>query len=441
MSEIEGGKSLRKVLLSASTWTVGAHFFNRFLHLGSNLLTTRLLFPEAFGLMAIVNSLIVGLKLLSDVGVGASIIRDERGADSDFLETAWTIQFLRGIALWICAVLLAWPLALLYEEPSLFPLITAASFSVVIAGLNSTVLFSWNRELKLGKLAGTEIVASVISVLVTVAVAWVWKSVWALVVGTLVSAVVTLVISHAASSDPRPKFSWDRETVNSIYKFGRWIFLSTGLTYLTNQGDRLILAKFLTLSELGQYSIAALMFRALMQTNTTVSRRVLFPLYAKIARDKTTPELRRRVGKVRLATMGVLLPPFWLLILFGDRIVRFLYDDRYLNSGWMLETLSAGGVFLVIGAIGPMHLARNESWIGLVATSIRAVVLVSCMVFGGYYWGSTGLIIGIGASYLAYYPLQVWISLRYQLWLPIYDVAGLGITAAVFALKAHWIFG
>ncbi len=432
---------LRRRLFSASTWTIGAYACNRLLHFGSNLITTRLLFPEAFGVMAIVNSVILGLGLLSDVGVGPSIIRDDRGRDPRFLQTAWTIQATRGVVLWVCASILSWPLALLYGEPTLTALIPVAAFSVVMTGMYSTTIFSWTRELQMGRLAATEFVSSGIAVLATIVVAWIWQTVWSLVVGSLVSALVTLIISHAASTDPRPKLRWDREIAHSIYRFGRWIFVSTAVTYLTTQGDRLILANFLSMAELGQYSIAALMFRSLTQANAIVANRVLFPLYSKIAKGRTTPELRRRVAKVRLATMAALLPPFWVLVLFGDPIIRLLYDDRYVDAGWMLEALCAGGIFLVVGAIGPIHLARGESWVGMIATSIRGVVLLSLMAIGGYLGGSTGLIMGIGASYFAYYPLQVWISRRYEVWFPMYDAIGLVMTAAVFALKAYRMLG
>ena len=61
------------------------------LRLASNLILTRLLFPEAFGVMAMVSVFLMGLAMFSDVGVGPAIMQSKRGDDRDFLNTAWTI--------------------------------------------------------------------------------------------------------------------------------------------------------------------------------------------------------------------------------------------------------------------------------------------------------------------------------------------------------------
>ena len=62
---------------------------------------TRLLFPEAFGLMALIQTFMIGLAMFSDLGIGPAIIQSDRGEDPDFLNTAWVMQILRGICLWL----------------------------------------------------------------------------------------------------------------------------------------------------------------------------------------------------------------------------------------------------------------------------------------------------------------------------------------------------
>src|SRR5438045_2674881 len=91
---------LRKRVLKAGVWTLAsyaAEISSRFI---SNLIVTRLLFPEAFGLIAAATALMVSLSLISDVGVRTLVIQSERGEDPNFLHAAWTFQSIRGIALW-----------------------------------------------------------------------------------------------------------------------------------------------------------------------------------------------------------------------------------------------------------------------------------------------------------------------------------------------------
>ena len=95
------GDGLRAKAMRGSAMTIISFGGQNVLRLGSNLILTRLLFPEAFGLMALVQVFMGGLQMFSDLGIQASIIQNSRGDDPDFLNTAWTIQVIRGTCLWL----------------------------------------------------------------------------------------------------------------------------------------------------------------------------------------------------------------------------------------------------------------------------------------------------------------------------------------------------
>ena len=93
--------------LRGSALTAGSYAITQGLRLGSNLILTRLLFPEAFGLMALVSVFLVGLAMFSDIGIGPAISHSKRGDEPGFLDTAWTLQVARGVILWLGASALA----------------------------------------------------------------------------------------------------------------------------------------------------------------------------------------------------------------------------------------------------------------------------------------------------------------------------------------------
>ena len=108
---------------------MGSLVVTKGLQLGANLVLTRILFPEAFGLMALVGVFIAGIQLISDIGIRPSLIRSSRGEDPEFQATAWTLQVVRGVWVTALALLLAWPYALIYDQPILAPLISVVAFS------------------------------------------------------------------------------------------------------------------------------------------------------------------------------------------------------------------------------------------------------------------------------------------------------------------------
>src|SRR6185295_9921643 len=126
--------SLKTQVLRGSAWTFAGYAGNQLVRLASSLILTRLLFPESFGVMSIVWAVMYGLDMLSDVGLGPAIIRDKRGEEPDFLNTAWTVQAMRGGILWAGSCVLAYPAALFYAEPSLAQLLPFGGLTSFIAG-------------------------------------------------------------------------------------------------------------------------------------------------------------------------------------------------------------------------------------------------------------------------------------------------------------------
>ena len=127
--------TLRQRVIRAGSWAVTGFVTTQAIRLGGNLILTRLLFPEAFGLMAIVYVFMAGLALFSDLGINPSIIQNRQGGDPDFLNTAWVVQILRGVLIWVTGLLIANSLPAVVS-PSAFrqcPPITSSNYPCFVS--------------------------------------------------------------------------------------------------------------------------------------------------------------------------------------------------------------------------------------------------------------------------------------------------------------------
>ena len=97
-------RSVAGTLASGAFWTLGGYGGSQIIRFVTTMALTRLLAPELFGIMLIVNTIRTGVELLSDIGIAQSVIRSPDGERPAFYNTAWTLQILRGglIAL-VCA--------------------------------------------------------------------------------------------------------------------------------------------------------------------------------------------------------------------------------------------------------------------------------------------------------------------------------------------------
>src|SRR5213593_469813 len=96
--------TLRSRLVGATLWIILGTVSQHLLRLVSNLIVTRLLAPDMFGVMAVATTVPVIMALLSDIGLTPNIVRSPWGDDPVFLDTAWTVSIVRGLLMWTGAV-------------------------------------------------------------------------------------------------------------------------------------------------------------------------------------------------------------------------------------------------------------------------------------------------------------------------------------------------
>jgi O-antigen/teichoic acid export membrane protein len=424
---------LRRRALSASAWTVGSMVANRGIRLVTNLVLTRLLFPEAFGLMAVVNVYLQGVQLLSDLGVGPSIIQNERGDEPKFLDTAWTIQIVRGILIWLGLALIAEPLAVFYAQPQLKWLIIITGFSAVLAGLESTAQFTLRKHLRPAPLATMEIGCQILGVLGIVAWAMADRSVWALAGGGLTAAVSRTLWTHVLPTHHRNRLRWDAESARSALHFGKWIIVCSAIGFFSGQLDRLMLPKYVPFDLVGVYSIAVMLATFPEQFISGLSMEVLFPLFAKLNQLPRTA-LLDKIRPVRIKVLALLAVSCGLLAGLGDVVVAHLYDHRYHAAGWMLCVLAIGlWPRLVVNTISPVLLGIGKPAYLAYSGAGRTLLIAVGMPLGYALGGLPGVVMAVALSSVADYVCEAYGLWLNDLWLPGQDLAATGLWAVVLA--------
>lgn len=424
------GQDILARAMRGSAITAAAYALGQGLRLASNLILARLLFPEAFGLMALVAVVLTGLQMLSDTGTAPSIARSTRGDDPDFLDTAWTIQVLRGALLWAMACALAWPLARLYEAPDLTTLLPVAGLSLLVAGLNPTRIDTAQRHLLLGSVTLLDLAAQATGIAAMVALAWATGSVWALVAGGVITACAKLAFCHLALPGHRNRPRWEPAAAGELLNFGKWIFLSTACGFAVAQGDRLILGAYLSLETLGHYNIGWFLAAFPWLLGGAVVSRVMIPLY----RDRA-PRIRR----LRWGLTGGLMALLSLLALGGVPLVDLLYDDRYLQAGAIVVLVACVQMPAVIGmTYDQAALAAGDSRGFFGVLLVKALVQTAAILLGAESFGLIGALAGQGLALAAVHPAIIWLARRHGVWDPRHDAAFFAACLPVIA-AALWV--
>jgi O-antigen/teichoic acid export membrane protein len=436
MDSAANPQALRSRTVRSGAITLFRYGGSQLIRLVANILVTRLVAPEAMGLMNLVNVLVQGLEMFSDLGTGLSIISSKRGDDKDFLDTVWTVQLLRGGSIWVIACLCAIPFSLFYDEPLLREMIPVAGLNAVLASLAPTKQWSLNRHLQLGRLTIQELMAQVLGLCAMIGLAYVWHSVWALVWGSLAITAFKTLFAYLLLPGRNNRLCWEQRTRAELFGFGRWVFVSTILTFLSGSADRLIFGKVLTMEMLGIYGIAKMMASAPADAVGQIGSRALFPYYSRMV---TTGE--GLAGVFVRARFPLLLLGGWGLSVLagsGDALIDLLYDDRYRSAGWVLQVLALGAWFNVLcSANVNAFLALGQSKPMALATAIRTVAIITLIPVGAHFGGFHGAVIAFAVSGAIQLLFSAWVINRNGIAPLFQDVPMTGLVLA--SAGAGWL--
>lgn len=442
MSEPIGNVPIAKSLFSramrGSAFTAGSYALTQGMRLASNLILTRLLAPDAFGVMAIVSVVLVGMIMFSDVGVSASISQSKRGDDPDFLNTAFTIHAFRGTMLWLVVCALAWPLSQFYNEPELVWLLPAAGLTLFIAGFNPTRIDTATRHLLLGRVTALDLLAQAIGIVAMVLLALVFKSVWALVVGSIIGSFAKLALTWFYLPGERNRFHWDKTSGHELIHFGKWIFMSTACGFLLAQGDKAIFGHYLTAAQLGVYNIGFFLASFPLLLARAVNSRIMIPLY-RDHHPATSPQNFAKLRKLRFVITGGTLCLLGFLALVGVPLVGLLYDARYAAAGLIVVAVALVQMPETIGiTYDQSALAAGDTKTYFWLQALKAAVQTLAFLLGVKLGGLEGALLAQGLALLALHPAVILLARKHRAWDPLNDAVFFALAAVLVAL-AFWV--
>jgi len=379
--------------------------FGQGLRVISTLVMTRLLVPEMFGVMAIASMVHTIIALLSDVGIRQNIVQSRRGENTEFLNTAWTVQILRGVILWLVVGTLALglfaagrggllPADTVYGQPILPWVMIATAFCSVISGFNTTKGAVAQRNFDQRRLVTVELTSQVSSLLVMLTVGALTRSIWALVAGQWTGALVTLVMGHVTFSGHRNRLAWDPVALKEIVAFGKWILVSSFIGVFALQADRLVLGALISASLMGQYAIAHTLIATLQNIFRRFYVSVAMPALSETVRN--SPErLKSVLYRVRVPTDVPLLLAAGMLAATGDLIIDVLYDARYQDAGWMMQILAVSLIWTRYGVDQQLYLALAKPKYVAILNMVRFATSFAGIWIGYSLNGLVGVLWGV----------------------------------------------
>jgi PST family polysaccharide transporter len=301
---------------------------------------SRLLAPEAFGIVALASLYIFFVQTFQDQGFTAAIVQRE-DLETEHLDSAFWANLVIGAILTLISFATSGLIATLFRESEMGPIIQWLSVSFVLEGLSSVQYAILQRNLLFKELAIRDIVAIFISGIIGVILAFLGFGVWSLVVQRLSKLLIGALVLWRVS-DWRPGFRFSLKHAKELFSFGFNIVGIKILNFINLHLDELLIGYFLGSTLLGFYTIAYRLFGVMKDLLTSVTTSIAFPTFSRL--QDNPKEMRRTFYQAIWYTSIASFPAFIGMSIIAPELIPAFFGPQWTLSIPVLQVLSFIGI-------------------------------------------------------------------------------------------------
>ena len=401
--------SLSKKFRKGAIWVTGIGIFARGVNFVSAIVLTRLLNPEDFGLLAIATSIIAFSHGTTQTGFNAAIIQRQK-EPGKFLNSAWSIEVLRGLILGVIIGISAPLFAYFFKDQRVTLILRVLCLTFIFTGLNNIGVIWFRKNLDFRKQFVFEVIPQVANVIIVIPLVFILRNVWALVIAGVSASAIRCLISYTMHPF-RPKFDFNLNRIKELFNFGKWILSLSIINMIREQGLPMFIGKFFNFTILGFYNRACAFTKKIFFELIEILWRIGFPAFSQISNEIT------KLRKVFLIVLKVItfigFPIAAGIFILSWEFTHFILTDKWIKIVPLIKILSLNAFIIVISA--PVSISLQSLGKPSILTKISLINLI--MVFLMIYplavqMGITGVILTIFLSNIITAPIGWYKLLR-----------------------------
>ncbi|MBU0635275.1 MAG: lipopolysaccharide biosynthesis protein [Candidatus Omnitrophica bacterium] len=357
-------------------WVFAARIFDRLFGIISKVILARLLAPNDFGLMGIALLALGIFESFSKTGFQAALVQ-KKGRIDEYLDTAWTLQAIRGVVLFATLFFAAPFFGAFFKTPLAVNIVRVIGLAFLFENLTNIKVVLFSKELEFNKQFFYQISGTIANLVTAIFLAFTTRSVWALACGFLMGHFVRCIISYSIIAyRPRFKIDWDKG--KELFNFGRWVFTSTILMFFASQGDDIFVGRIISATALGFYQMAYYISNTPATELAHVISTIAFPLYSKLQGE--FKRLQRAFLIIVKLTALISFPLAGIIFMLAPDLIQIFLGEKWLPVITPIQILCIFGLLRANAATGgPLVLSLGKPKIQTVFSFIHIVILFSIL--------------------------------------------------------------
>ena len=373
-------------------WTALQKYSQMAIQFVSGIILARLLTAYDYGCIGMLSIFMALAETFIDSGFGSALIQKKQPTQEDYSTIFW---WNLGMAVLMYALLFVFAPAIsrFYKIPLLCDVLRVQGLVLFIYAFNIVQRNQLKKKLNFKALSITTIVTSIISLSVTIWMAYKGFGVWALVAQNLITAAIPAVVFWFFIKW-RPILAFSVASFKELFSFGVFMFLTNIVNKFFSKLTGLLIGKLYTPATLGYYSKALGVENLASHSISSVMTQVTYPLYAQVQDNKEV--MSSMVRRLTMTIAFITFPMMFVLMLAAKPIFILLYSERWLQSVPFFQVLCLIGLSECLQAVNTQTIAAiGKSNLMFRWTLIKRTVGLVFVIGGLVFFGMWGLMVGM----------------------------------------------
>ena len=404
-------------VLGGAGWMLLMKLGMRAISLVSILILARLLVPGDFGLVAMGTSIVALVELLRAFSFDIVLIQ-RADAQPAHYNSVWTLNLLFGAVMAGALYGLSGPAAVFYNDVRLASVIEVLALSVLVSSFENVGVVNFRKDFQFRSEFGFMLGKKVIGFLITVPLAFAFRSYWALVAGIVGSSLGGVILSYAMQSY-RPAVNLS--AVRDILSFSIWMLFNNTLFFLRGRSIDFIVGRLVGAQGLGTLTLAHEISEVFTSELMQPINRALLPGYAKLAGSLNS--IRESYIDVVGAIAIFIVPAGIGLALVADDLVPLALGEQWLAAATPIKVLSIHGILVGLQSVnGTVYLALGRARLVTVLAAISVGIALPLLLVLTSAMGLVGACYGLLFAVLTMMPINVFV-IRKEISLDLFRLA------------------
>ena len=424
-------ENLKHKAASGMVWTSIQKFAGMGISFVSGIILARLLTPDDFGCIGMLSIFMVIAGSFVDGGFASALIQKKRPTQEDY-STIFFFNLGMSLLMYVILFFSAPAIARFYKMPLLCSVLRVQGLVLIINAFSLIQSNQLRKQFRFKKIAVIALATSIVSLSITIYMAYKGFGVWALVASNLLSAFIPAMV-YWLTNKWHPLWVFSKASFKELFNFGFFMFLTHIINNLCNNVQGLLIGRFYNPAIMGYYSKAKGTEELASTSISHVMGQVTYPLYAEYQHD--IPLLINAIKRITSSISYLTFPMMFLLILLAKPLFVMLYSDRWLNSVPYFQILCLAGIAICLQGVNYQAIAAvGKSKVMFSWTVIKRAIGLALIVGGLAAFGMKGLLVGmVMQSWLIYLinAYQVHKHIGYKLYTQLLDLLPILVLALV----------